>query len=612
MAGFLPKLGRARVRLRLVVGLPLLILLVSTAVISFSYVKISRVLQQMAFDHHLALARNLTATAQREAEESGGDLFGALGSEVGMHARRQPEEGVRFVLVRTEPAGPILFFDPDGFIGTRDQTQLLTLTTDLATPRVMPIGFDALPHLVTAHMAVRNGYFLVAMEPFRNVRALAGWALRLGAIVAVITALALLATAWVMTAPLHRLAERIRELARRELLDPKEIEEIIEKAREPEEVAALTLALEQALTAMVNLKRSIHGIIETMEGGILAADEEGRLQLINSAAREIMGLEGSLVGRPLRQIVPSPEGNTAFIAILDELLNEQITYSRPREIQIVNGRGETLELGVATSLIPGEEGKILSSVVVILDLTELVELQERVRKADRLSALGSMATKVAHEIRNPLGSVKGLGQLVLESEEEGSETYRYMERIVREVDRLSNIVDELLDYSQRRPLTLDSVDLNDVVREGLDMARFREGDHAPTLLQDLDLSLPPIRMDRNRFLQAVLNVLVNALQAIDSDGGVVTVSTFREETTKGGQIVLEISDNGPGIPPDALDHIFDPFFTTKENGSGLGLSIAHTIVREHEGVLEVDSKLGQGTTFRILLPRYRWGEVENA
>ena len=609
MAGFLPKLGRARVRLRLVVGLPLLILLVSTAVISFSYVKISRVLQQMAFDHHLALARNLTATAQREAEERGGDLFGALGSEVGMHARRQPEEGVRFVLVRTEPAGPILFFDPEGFIGTRDQTQLLTLTTDLATPRVMPIGFDALPHLVTAHMAVRNGYFLIAMEPFRNVRALAGWALRLGAIVAVITALALLATAWVMTAPLHRLAERIRELARRELLDPKEIEEIIEKAREPEEVAALTLALEQALTAMVNLKRSIHGIIETMEGGILAADEEGRLQLINSAAREIMGLEGSLVGRPLRQIVPSPEGNTAFIAILDELLNEQITYSRPREIQIVNGRGETLELGVATSLIPGEEGKILSSVVVILDLTELVELQERVRKADRLSALGSMATKVAHEIRNPLGSVKGLGQLVLESEEEGSETYRYMERIVREVDRLSNIVDELLDYSQRRPLTLDSVDLNNVVREGLDMARFREGDHAPTLLQELDLSLPPIRMDRNRFLQAVLNVLVNALQAIDSDGGVVTVSTFREETTKGGQIVLEISDNGPGIPPDVLDHIFDPFFTTKEDGSGLGLSIAHTIVREHEGVLEVDSKLGQGTTFRILLPRYRWGEV---
>ncbi len=609
MAGFLPKLGRARVRLRLVVGLPLLILLVSTAVISISYVKISRVLQQMAFDHHLALARNLTATAQREAEERGGDLFGALGSEVGMHARRQPEEGVRFVLVRTEPAGPILFFDPEGFIGTRDQTQLLTLTTDLATPRVMPIGFDALPHLVTAHMAVRNGYFLIAMEPFRNVRALAGWALRLGAIVAVITALALLATAWVMTAPLHRLAERIRELARRELLDPKEIEEIIEKAREPEEVAALTLALEQALTAMVNLKRSIHGIIETMEGGILAADEEGRLQLINSAAREIMGLEGSLVGRPLRQIVPSPEGNTAFIAILDELLNEQITYSRPREIQIVNGRGETLELGVATSLIPGEEGKILSSVVVILDLTELVELQERVRKADRLSALGSMATKVAHEIRNPLGSVKGLGQLVLESEEEGSETYRYMERIVREVDRLSNIVDELLDYSQRRPLTLDSVDLNDVVREGLDMARFREGDHAPTLLQELDLSLSPIRMDRNRFLQAVLNVLVNALQAIDSDGGVVTVSTFREETTKGGQIVLEISDNGPGIPPDVLDHIFDPFFTTKEDGSGLGLSIAHTIVREHEGVLEVDSKLGQGTTFRILLPRYRWGEV---
>gem|GEM_PF-1967493 len=612
MPGFLPRLSRTRVRLRLVVGLPLLILLVATAVLAYAYVRISRIQQDLAFDHHLALADNLAAAAQQESEESGTDLFGTLGSEVGMYARRQPGGGVRFVLVRTEPAGPIRFFDPEGAITRSDETRLLTLTSDLATPRVMPVGLDAQSHLVTAHMAVRNGFFLIAMEPFRNVRALADWALRLGAVVALMTALALLAMAWVITAPLHRLAERTRELARRELLDPKEVEEIIEKAREPEEVAALTLALEQALTALVDLKRSIHGIIEAMEGGILATDEGGRLQHINSAAREIMGLEGTLVGRPLRQIVPSPDRNKAFLAILDELLDGQVTYSRPREIQIVNGRGETLELGVATSLIPSEDGKILSSIVVLVDLTELVELQERVRKADRLSALGSMATKVAHEIRNPLGSVKGLGQLVLETEDEGSETYRYMERIVREVDRLSSIVDELLDYSQRRLLTLESVNLNEVVREGLEMARFTEGDRGPTLLQELDLSLPPVRMDRNRFLQAVLNVVVNALQAVDLEGGVVTVSTFREETSRGGQIVLEISDNGPGIPSDALDHIFDPFFTTKEGGSGLGLSIAHTIIREHEGVLEVDSKLGQGTTFRIVIPRYRWGEVEVA
>ncbi len=611
MAGFFPKMGRARVRLRLVVSLPLLILLISTAVLIVTYVKISNVQRQLALSHHLALASNLAATAQSEADKEGSDLFGMLGSQVGRYALTHSSGGVRFVLVRTEPAGPIMFFDPEGLIGTRDQTQLLTLTTELATPRVIPVGINAELYLVTAHLAVRNGFFLIAMEPLRNIMSLPNWALRLGALTSIITALILMVTAWMITAPLHRLAERTRELARRELLDPREIDEIIEKAREPEEVAALTLALEQALISMVNLKRSIHGIIEAMEGGILATDEEGNLQYINTAARELMGLEGRLVGRPVRRIIPSPDGNRALLAILDELLNEQVTYSRPREIQIINGRGETLDLGIATSLIPGENGKVLSSIVVLVDLTELVELQDRVRKADRLSALGSMATKVAHEIRNPLGSVKGLGQLVLESVEEESNTYQYMQRIVREVDRLSKIVDELLDYSQHRPLTLESVDPNEVVREGIEMARFKEGDQGPTFLQEFDLSLPPIRMDRNRFLQAVLNILVNAIQAVEPEGGVVTVSTYLEESARGGQIVLEISDNGPGIPADVQDHIFDPFFTTKEGGSGLGLSIAHTIIREHKGVLELNSKLGQGSTFRIVLPRMHWGEVDS-
>lgn len=610
MAGFLSKLGRTRIRLRLVVSLPLLILLISTIVMIVTYVKISTTQRNLALSHHIALAGNLAAVAQNEAENEGSDLFGVLGSQVGRYASVHSTDGARFILVRTEPAGSIMFFDPEGIIGTRDQTQLLSLTTELATARVIPVGINAELHLVTAHLAVRNGFFLIAIEPLRNIMLLPNWALKLGAMASVLTALILMATAWMITAPLHRLAERIRELSRRELLDPREVDKIIEMAREPEDVAALALALEQALNAMINLKRSIHGIIETMEGGIMSSDEEGNLQHINTAARELLGLEGQLVGRPIRQIIPSPDGNKALLAILDELLNEQVTYSRPREIQITNGRGEILDLGITTSLIPGEKGKILSSIVVLIDLTELVELQDRVRKADRMSALGSMATKVAHEIRNPLGSVKGLGQLVLESVEEESQTHQYMQRIIREVDRLSNIVDELLDYSQRRPLTLDSANLNEVVHESLEMARFIEGDQGPTLLQELDFSLSPVRMDRNRFLQAVLNILVNAIQAVEPKSGVVTVSTYQEETARGGQIILEISDNGPGIPADVQDHIFDPFFTTKESGSGLGLSIAHTIVKEHGGVLELNSKPGQGSTFKIILPRIHWGKVD--
>jgi signal transduction histidine kinase len=139
------------------------------------------------------------------------------------------------------------------------------------------------------------------------------------------------------------------------------------------------------------------------------------------------------------------------------------------------------------------------------------------------------------------------------------------------------------------------------------MARFRIGERGPTILQELDLALEPIRMDRNRLLQAFHNIIVNALQAIGMDGA-VTVTTYREERHGSKKVVIEVADNGPGIPPDVLEHVFDPFYTTKENGSGLGLSIAHTIVREHQGRLEVESKPGQGAIFRIVLPDYRISE----
>ncbi|MFC1595303.1 nitrogen regulation protein NR(II) [Gemmatimonadota bacterium] len=601
---------KSGVRLRLVVSLPILILLVSISVTIFVSRYVSGVLQERALNYHIVLARSLVSGAQREMNETGENLLAALGDQVGYHEQSRLEDGVRFVLFRTPPAAPFLPYDPTGEITQRDQTQLLNLTSDLATPQILDIGIQDRRHLATAHRAIENGYYLIALEPYRNIQRISRWIIGVSAIITLLTAVALLAIAWIMTAPLHRLAERTRELAERELLDPGEVDKIIELAREPEEVAALALALEQSLNALVNLKRSIHGIVESMEGGVLALTADGRIQQVNSATRQIMGLEGTLIGKPVGQIIPSPDQNQAFISILDELLIERITFGRTREIELRNGRGEIVQLGVATSLIPDQAGGILNAVVVMVDLTEMIELKERLRRADRMSSLGSMATKVAHEIRNPLGSVKGLGQLALESLEEGSEPYQYLERIVREVDRLSNIVGELLEYSQRRPLTLESADVNAIVKEGLEMARFRLGERGPTILQELDLALQPLRMDRNRLLQAFLNIVVNALQAVGMDGA-VTVATFREERSRGDRVVIEVSDNGPGIQPDVLEHIFDPFYTTKDSGSGLGLSIAHTIVREHQGRLEVESKPGQGTTFRIVLQEYRVDEVKS-
>jgi PAS domain S-box-containing protein len=610
MSGFFEALGRTRVRLRLVVSLPLFVLLSGTAAMIAMFFTIGRFETEQAQNFQLVLARNLVANAQHDAA-GGADLFGALGNQVGSHDRMISRDGVHFILMRTSPAGPYLIFDPASLVTPADQTQLLTLTADVATPRILPIGLDRERYLASAHAVGRPGYFLVALESWQSVQAPAWALLRLGAVVALLVTIGIGAAAWVITAPLHRLAERTLELARRELVDPAEVARIVERSRSPEETASLALALEEALNALVHLKRSIHGIIESIESGVLATDPAGRIQFFNSAARRILGPEGDLIGRPVHDLIPSPGENRAFLNLLAELFEEGVAYGRTREIPFRNGRGETLQLGVSTALVPDEEGRVLNHLVVFVDLTDIADLKERLRRADRLSALGSMATRVAHEIRNPLGSIKGLAQLVLEIKPDQAPIGEYMGRIVREVDRLSGIVDELLDYSQRRPLSLEWVDLNDLVHEGLEMSRFRTGARGPAFLQELEPELPRVRLDRNRFLQAVLNVVINAIQAVGSDG-VVTVSTFMEKLPQGRRLVLEVADNGPGISPEALDHIFDPFYTTKENGSGLGLSIAHSVVREHEGVIQVESKIGQGTTFRILIPQSRWegGEVE--
>jgi PAS domain S-box-containing protein len=609
MATLFPNLRRARIRLRLVVSLPLLILLVGLAGIAAGYAIVMNAQRDSAFNHHLAAARSLAATAERAVNEERDDAFDALRQEVDNDHRARGGEGVRFVAVRTEQVGPLTFYDPEESLTDTDRTLLLTATESLAISQVIRLGLDGDRYLVMAHWAIQNGLYLIAIEPFRTIQKPARDLMLLGTLVTVITALGLFAAAWALTTPLHRMAEQIRVLAQQELADPSEVEEIVARSREPEETAALALALEQALNALINLKRSVHGIIESMEGGIIATDQDGLVRYVNSSARAIMGLEGQLAGRPVRQIIPSPDQNGPLLSILEELLEERLTYGRTREIEFRNGRGERMQLGASTGIVPDEEGNVLNFILTVVDLTDLVDLQNRVRQADRLSSLGSMATKVAHEIRNPLGSVKGLAQLVLESSDSGGSTYGYTERIVREVDRLSSIVDELLEYSQRRTLSLDWVDLNEVVGEGLEMAQFQSGGRGPTLRKELDLSLPRVRIDRNRFLQATLNIVLNAIQAVGSDG-VVTVSTYIDESGSVPRVAVEISDNGPGIPPEVLEHILDPFYTTKENGSGLGLSIAHTIIREHEGALQVESRVGRGTTFRIVFPKERWEEVK--
>jgi signal transduction histidine kinase len=236
-------------------------------------------------------------------------------------------------------------------------------------------------------------------------------------------------------------------------------------------------------------------------------------------------------------------------------------------------------------------------------IRRIQRLEEAKIQADRRATMGFLARGLAHEIRNPLNAMN-MNLQMLEEEltgmpQAGSDWRDMLRDVKSEVKRLGDLVTSFLDYARGAPVQLEKRDLNAELRE---VARLFQADFAKQgleLVLDLAPELPVWEIDDKQFRQALINLLVNARQVLRSGGRVV----LRSSQASGGDVVLEVEDDGPGIPAEALPRIFEPFFTTKGGGTGLGLPIAQQIVERHHGRLEVETSQGRGTVFRIRLSR---------
>jgi signal transduction histidine kinase len=238
---------------------------------------------------------------------------------------------------------------------------------------------------------------------------------------------------------------------------------------------------------------------------------------------------------------------------------------------------------------------------------ESSKLYEKIRERDRLAALGEMAAGLAHEIRNPLGAIKGAAQC-LDPKRRPTEDSEFLEVIVEEVNRLNGVVTAFLDYSRPLKQSFGPTDLNEVVTR---TARLIQNDIPRTIELKVELEevLPRVDGDSEQLKQVLINLVQNAMQATEETGGIITVRTVRPDrfsefrTQQGSESVeVHVSDTGPGIPQEQQTHIFVPFFTTKQKGTGLGLAICQRIVKSHGGTLVVQSKVSEGSTFIIRLP----------
>ena len=227
----------------------------------------------------------------------------------------------------------------------------------------------------------------------------------------------------------------------------------------------------------------------------------------------------------------------------------------------------------------------------------LFQTEEQLRRADRLSALGELSAGMAHEIRNPLGAIKGAAEILRDDYRADDPKFEFLQILLKEADRLNGIVEEFLAFARPKRPELGEAELNGVIESVLALMTQQFRKAGVTVQKDLDPSIGKRSIDAGLCQQALLNLVLNAVQAMPQ-GGVLTITSG----LRNGSIVIEVADTGVGIPSEDRKKLFQPFFTTRRNGTGLGLAITHRIVENHRGTIDVTSEPGKGTRFTVNLP----------
>jgi two-component system sensor histidine kinase HydH len=330
-------------------------------------------------------------------------------------------------------------------------------------------------------------------------------------------------------------------------------------------------------------------LVEHMPDGLVSVSDGGEILTVNGRARVLLGLADPPVGKPVSALGPTWE------AVFQRVRGGQRVLEEETESRSV--AGDPIPLAVSASRVQGMDGEELGAVILLRDLREVRTLQERLRRSERLASLGQLAAGVAHEIRNPLSSIRGFAQLFRKRFEDGSEDQRYAEVMVQEVDRLNRVIANLLDFARPQELVLREIRPREVAEHAL--ALVRKEAEARSVRIRLEGNADPQLADPDQLTQALLNLMLNGLEAMDT-GGELGLELGSGQEGKGW--TLRISDTGEGIPRENLSRLFDPFFTTKKRGTGLGLAIVHRIVESHGGSILVESEPGRGTSFVLSFP----------
>ncbi len=333
-------------------------------------------------------------------------------------------------------------------------------------------------------------------------------------------------------------------------------------------------------------------IVLSMRSGLMAVDRRGSISLLNPVAEQILASRAErALGRPVTEVFP------AVAPLLDKMQAEGLAELHREEVQHQNDEaGTAIPVGLTLSTLktPGREKAGI--LVHMVDLTEQRQMEALVKRAERMAALGAMAAGIAHEVRNPLASISGAVQMLGAGGGAGSEERRLMEIVKRETERLNLLISDFLHYARPREPQPRACSLKDLVAETVSVF-LRSADEGGGGV-DCDLDDVEAVVDPDQIRQVLWNLLCNAAQAVDGAGQVRVRLGIEEE----GTAVIEVADDGPGVPAELRVKIFEPFFTTRGEGSGLGLATVSRIVEAHEGTIRLECPEEGGSRFIVRLP----------
>jgi len=350
-------------------------------------------------------------------------------------------------------------------------------------------------------------------------------------------------------------------------------------------------------------------VVTGMRNGVLALDRDGALAIINDEAYRIFGITRGPddIGRPAAEIL---HDHPEVVRLLSNVFDLHLLPNRAELRLRLSGK----VIGYTLALVRDDDERVVGASMFFKDLTRVEQLEERERLRDRLAAVGEMAAAIAHEVKNPLGGIEVMAGLLRRKMSDAPDAQLVLTDIIKEAKMANAIVQEVLEFVRPIRLQVERTRVGEAVQAAVQLAetKARRGD----IRVDVRVphTLPVIQGDQFQLTQLFTNLLTNAYEAMDGRGRVtVAASTIRivDDTDAKEAVVVELVDEGPGMPQEVADRVFNPFFTTKPQGTGLGLAIVRKIVDAHDGSIDLETVPGRGTRIRVTLPVKAASELTN-